>query len=133
MQPWDEGPGEASVHTEIAKAMIRLTGEYTGRKPARARTAIANDIVTVLLEDTMTRGERELLDTGKGEVVLEKRRAHQQMMRDDMTAAVQMLSERNVIAFMSDHHLPRDMAAEVFVLEPLASTDGGGPDTADRA
>ena len=129
MRPWDKGPGETSVHTEIADAIIRLTGEYTGRKPARARTAIANDIVTVLLEDTMTKGELEMLNAGKGALVLEKRRAYQQMMRDDMTAAVQTLSERNVIAFMSDHHLPRDMAAEVFVLEPLVSTDGGGPDT----
>ena len=51
--------------------------------------------------------------------MLEKRRSYQQLMRDDMVAAVQLFSERNVIAFMSDHHLGRFMAAEVFVLEPL--------------
>jgi hypothetical protein len=42
-------------------------------------------------------------------------------MRDDMVAAVQILSERTVIAFLSDHHLDSDLAAEVFVLEPLDS------------
>ena len=123
MQPWDVDPGEATVHAEIADAIQRLTGEYTGRTPAKARTAIANDIVTVLLEDTMTKGELKLLDSGQADFVLTKRRNYQQMMRDDMIAAVQVLSERTVIAFMSDHHLGRDMAAEVFVLEPVAGTE----------
>jgi len=121
MQGWDDDPGETSVHAEIAHAMVRLTGEYTGKAPARGRTAIANDVVTVVLEDTMTEGEKKLLEGGHAEVVLDKRRAGQQVMRDDMIAAVQLLSERTVIAFMSDHHLGRDMAAEVFVLEPLAA------------
>ncbi len=120
MEPWDQDPGEATVLTEIADAMIRLTGEYSGRPPVRARTAIANDIITVLLEDTLTKGEQKMLDSGREDTVLTKRRNYHAMMRDDMVAAVQTLSERTVIAFMSDHHLGRDMAAEVFVLEPLA-------------
>ena len=115
---WDSF-GESGVHTEIADAMLRLTGEYTGRVPTYAWTAIANDVVTVILEDTMTKAERKLLEQGKADFVLDKRRRYQQLMRDDMVAAVQLLSERKVIAFMSDHHLGRDLAAEVFVLESL--------------
>ena len=48
-------------------------------------------------------------------------------MRDDLVAAVELLTERNVIAFMSTNHLDPDMGAEIFVLEPriTALTHGG--------
>ena len=47
-------------------------------------------------------------------------------MREELVGAVERLSERKVIAFMSDNHIDPDMAAEVFVLEPLPTTDGNG-------
>ena len=118
MKSWDDSFAGSDVNTKIADAILRLTGEYTGRMPTYARTAIGEDIITVLLEDTMTKGERKLLDDGRADFVLDKRRSYQQLMRDDMVDAVELLSARTVIAFMSDHHLGRDMAVEVFVLEP---------------
>jgi hypothetical protein len=52
-------------------------------------------------------------------------------MRDDLVAAVEGLTERKVIAFMSENHVDPDMAAEIFVLEP--TSDDGLPDRAARA
>ena len=43
-------------------------------------------------------------------------------MRADLSAAVETLTERKVIAFMSDSQLERDYSVEVFVLE-AARTD----------
>jgi uncharacterized protein YbcI len=40
----------------------------------------------------------------------------------DLTAAIEMILERKVIAFMSDNHIDLDMGVEVFVLEPIPST-----------
>jgi uncharacterized protein YbcI len=42
-------------------------------------------------------------------------------MREDLTAAVEMLTERKVIAFMSDSQLEADYSIEVFVLAPVAA------------
>jgi len=49
------------------------------------------------------------------------RRTFQQTMREDLAAAVEMLTERKVIAFMSDSHLDPDYSVELFVLAPEAS------------
>jgi uncharacterized protein YbcI len=92
--------------------------EYTGRGPTKARTSIRDDVVLVLLQETLTKAERSLLGAGQGDFVLEARKRHQDTMREDFVAAIEMLCERRVIAFMSANHLEPDMAAEIFVLEP---------------
>jgi hypothetical protein len=42
-------------------------------------------------------------------------------MRLDFVAAIEDLTGRTVIAFMSANHIDPDLAAEVFVLEPAAA------------
>ena len=48
----------------ISNAVVRLLAEYTGRGPTKARTTIRSDMVIVLLQDTLTKGERVLVTTG---------------------------------------------------------------------
>ena len=92
--------------------------EYTGRGPTRARTSIRDDVVVVMLQETMLKAERSLIEDGKAELVAEMRRSFQQTMRKDMSAAVAELTGREVVAFMSDSHLEPDYSVEVFVLAP---------------
>ena len=87
----------------ISNLIVRTMSEYTGRGPTRARTHISHDVVTVLLQDTLTKGERSLVQDNLDELVL---------------------SGRKVIAFFSDNHIDPDMAVEVFVLAP--ADDGAG-------
>jgi uncharacterized protein YbcI len=112
-------PGRGAVANGISSAVVRLMREYTGRGPTKARTVIGRDTVTVILADTMTKAERKLAESSKSELVLQVRQQFQRTMREDLVAAVEMLMERKVIAFMSDNHIDPDMAAEIFVLEPL--------------
>ena len=114
-------PGSASVG--ISNAVVRLFREYTGRGPTKARTGINRNVVTVLMEDTMTKAERSLIAKGKADLVLQMRQEFQRTMREDLVAAVEMLIERKVIAFMSDNHIDPDMAVEVFILEPQSEGD----------
>jgi uncharacterized protein YbcI len=118
----DERPGRGSVSAGISNAIVRLMSEYMGRGPTKARTAINRDVVTVVLQNTLTKAERSLVAAGKADLVLNMRQEFQRTMREDMVGAVQMLTERTVIAFMSDNHIDPDMAVEVFVLAP----DGNG-------
>jgi uncharacterized protein YbcI len=119
------------VAARISNAVVKTLHEYTGRGPTKARTDINQSSVLVLLADTLTKGERVLVDNGQPELVLQTRQAFQQLMRDDLVAAVEGLTERKVIAFMSENHVDPDMAAEIFVLEP--TSDDGLPDRAARA
>jgi uncharacterized protein YbcI len=111
-----EGP--LSANAEISDAAVRLLSEYTGRGPTRSRTTIDHDTVMIMLGDTLTRGERKLVDAGRGERVLQLRHDFQLTMRDDLVAAVEAATDRKVVAFMSQNHIDPDLAVEVFALEP---------------
>jgi uncharacterized protein YbcI len=113
-----ESPGRGSTASAISNHVVRLLADYTGRGPTRAKTVISGDLVTVVLADTMTKGERSLAQDGKADLVLQVRHEFQRTMREDLVAGVEMLLERKVIAFMSSNHIDPDMAVEVFVLEP---------------
>jgi hypothetical protein len=71
----------------------------------------------IILGDTLTRGERKLVESGKEERVLQLRHDFQMAMRDDLVKVVEATLERKVIAFMSQNHIDPDLAVEVFVLE----------------
>jgi uncharacterized protein YbcI len=102
----------------ISTAAVQLMHEYTGRGPTKARTLINHDLVTILLADTLTKGERKLVDNGRSDRVLQLRHDYQLTMRDDLVAIVERQIDRKVIAFMSQNHIDPDLAVEVFVLEP---------------
>jgi uncharacterized protein YbcI len=69
--------------------------------------------------DVLTKAERKLVEDGKRELVLQVRQEFQKTMREDLIAAVETLTERKVVAFMSDNHIDPDMAVETFVLRPI--------------
>jgi uncharacterized protein YbcI len=109
---------ERSPAAMISTSTVQLLHEYTGRGPTQAKTEINDDQVTILLANTLTKGERKLVENGKSNRVLELRHEYQLTMRDDLVAVVERQLERKVIAFMSQNHIDPDLAVEVFVLEP---------------
>ncbi len=104
---------------------------YTGRGPTKAWTAIDQDLVSVILRETFTKGECSLVADGRSELVLRMRKAYQDTMREDLLEAVEQLTGRTVIAFLSDNRIEPDVAIESFVLEPRSDSgpgeDGSGP------
>jgi uncharacterized protein YbcI len=102
----------------ISNHVVRLLSEYTGRGPTRARTAFSHDLVTVVVQDLLAKGERSLVRDGKGDLVLDVRRAYQATMRDELTAGVEQITGRRVVAFLSANHVEPDIAIESFVLAP---------------
>lgn len=113
-----ERPTAGSMSAAISNAVVRLLSEYTGRGPTKARTYIDEDLITVVLQDTLTKGERSLLRDGEVALVLANRKAFQNSMAADMIAAVEQLSGRVTTAFLSANHIDPDVAVESFVLAP---------------
>ncbi len=116
----NDRPGAQSLLAAISNATVRIMAEYTGRGPTKARTSIRDDVILVIMQDTLTKAERTLLAAGQTDFVMETRQRFQTTMRDDLIAAIEMLTERKVLAFMSSNHPDPDMAAEIFVLQPRA-------------
>jgi uncharacterized protein YbcI len=113
-------PHGGSVAADISNAVVRLLSEYTGRGPTRARTHVNDELISVVLRDTLTKGERSLIADGQVDLVLSARKAYQGAMKADLIAAVEHHSGRRVLAFLSDNHIDPDIAIESFVLEPKA-------------
>lgn len=110
-----------SVAAAISSATVRLLRAYTGRGPTKARTYINEDLISVVLQDTLTMGERSLVRDGELGLVLASRKAFQRTMKDELVAAVEEHSGRTVLAFLSENHINPDIAIESFVLVPAVS------------
>jgi uncharacterized protein YbcI len=110
-------PGEGPSAAAISNLVVRLMSEYTGRGPTKSRTYVHEDLITVVLQDTLTKGERSLVRDGKEDLVLSTRLAYQMTMRQDLIAGLEQLTGRTVRAFMSANHMEPDVAVEIFLLD----------------
>jgi uncharacterized protein YbcI len=112
--------------TAVGNAITRLHRDRYGRGATTTRTVMQRNHIVAFLEDIYTPAERTLIDAGSHETVKETRQAFQMAMRGPFTEAVEEITGRKVIAFMSQVHFDPDLAAEIFVLEPLEGENGTG-------
>ena len=116
----EEKPGAGNLNREISRSMVALFKEYVGRGPTHARSYVHEDLVVVVLRDTMIKAEKTLADEGEEELVRGVRRVFQGKFREDASSIVERLTGRRVLCFLSDHAIDEDVAIEAFVLKPEA-------------
>ena len=102
----------------ISNLTVRLLSQYTGRGPTKARAYVNENLVTIVLQDTLTKAERTLVDRDRGELVLLTRSTFQEVMGDELSAGIEGILGRKVVAFLSANHIDPDIAIESFVLAP---------------
>ena len=115
------------VRREISRRMVSLFKEYVGRGPRHAQTFVEQDLVVIVLADTLTKAEHSLADDDREALVREVRRSFQGAMREAAEGMVEELTGRRVRAFMSDHSIFPDYAIEAFVLEPTTPGEEDPP------
>jgi uncharacterized protein YbcI len=113
-----EAAENGNLSRELARAMVALFKEYVGRGPSHARAYVEEDLVAVVLGDTMIKAEHTLAEEGEEDLVRGVRRVFQGKFREDAVEIVERLTGRKVKAFLSDHAIDPDIAIEAFVLEP---------------
>jgi len=117
---------DKSPMLEISNAMVRLYKEAFGRGPTKARAHFAgSDTLVVTLESSLTVAERNLVAMGEHQRLREARLFFQYALEDQFRAIVEQALGRRTVAFISGIDTGRDVAMEVFTLEP-----GPGEDTA---
>jgi uncharacterized protein YbcI len=112
-----DGAARGQLSAAISSAVVHLFSKHTGRGPAKARTSLDADLVVVLLQNNMTKGERSLVHAGKADEVLKIRRTFQETMRPELVEAVERLTKRNVVSFLSANDIDPDTATEIFLLD----------------
>jgi uncharacterized protein YbcI len=112
-----ERPVGGHLSAAITEFVTTVFARYTGRGPRGARTIIDEDIVTVVLRESLTAGEQSLHAAGRGNVVERLRHEYQQAMAEELKEGIERLTGRTVVAFLSANHLDPDVAVETFVLD----------------
>ncbi len=102
----------------ISAAMVALYAEVYGHMRTTASTYIKDNVVVCILEDILTSCEHELIAAGNQHEVVDGRVAFQSDREDDFSAAVERLTLRRVVAFMSGNQTAPGIACEVFFLAP---------------
>jgi len=114
----DGEPTRGQSAQAISQAVVRLVREYTGRGPTKAHTTINENLIIVVLRDTLLKAEHSLVHDGQARAVMDMRRRFQGAMREDLVAAITEHTGRTVEAFLSDNLVDPDVAVEIFILEP---------------
>jgi uncharacterized protein YbcI len=125
----DPEPTRGQTAQAISQAVVRLVRDYTGRGPTQAQTTINDNVIVVVLRDTLLKAERSLVADGQAHAVMDMRRRFQGTMRRELVAAVTEHSGRTVEAFLSDNTIDPDVAVEVFVLKPREDLTRSGVET----
>lgn len=111
-------PAQDSLTEAISAAMVELYGRVYGHDRTIATTYINDDVVVCILERILTMEETRLVAEGAAREVIDGRVAFQQDSEDEFTAAVERLTQRRVVAFMSANQTSPGLASELFFLEP---------------
>ena len=110
--------GDEQLTSAISAEMVRLYAEFYGHDRTTATTYINDNVVICVLEDILSSLELRLVDDGSRREVLDGRVAFQEGAEDEFTAAVERLTQRRVVAFLSANQTHPGVACELFFLEP---------------
>jgi uncharacterized protein YbcI len=132
---WEDPPTLSRTPlTEISNEMVRLFKEQFGRGPTSARAAWATpDVLVVVLENTLTPAERNLVRLGEPQRLREMRLFFQYASVREFCEPVERLTGRKVRAFVSGTDaVVEGLSVETFVLHPAGSeepsrAEGAGP------
>lgn len=123
--PAPQGPlsGEALL-AAVTEAMVGFHKRYHHREPVTAKTLLlGDDLLACVLGGVYTDVEKTMIEIQRGTIVQETRNAFQDAMQDKFIAAVETLSGRRVLAFISNHHVGPDIEIELFFLLPDGASD----------
>ena len=110
------------VAAQIQNQMVRLLVRYTGRGPTKTRTTVNTNLIAVIFQDTLTKAEMNLVAAGQAQSVTEMRLTFGALMREDAIEIVEEITGRGVLTVLTDVDPEANIAAQLFVLEPVSET-----------
>ena len=113
----------------VTDAMVVLHERYHQRAPATAKTLLlGTDLLACVMGGVYTDVEKTMIEIQKAPIVQETRSAFQDAMQHKFIDVVERLSGRDVLAFISNHHVGPDIEIELFMLgSALGTSDRSVP------
>ena len=105
----------------VTDAMVVLHRRYHHRAPVTAKSLmLGDDLIACVMGGVYTDVEKTMIELQRSTVVQETRSAFQTAMQATFIEAVERLSGRDVLAFISNQHVGPDIEIELFMLRPEA-------------
>jgi uncharacterized protein YbcI len=112
----------------VTNAMVVLHRRYHHRAPVTAKTLLLDgELLVCVMGGVYTDVEKTMIELQRSGVVQETRSAFQVAMKQRFISAVERLSGREVLLFMSNHHVGPDLEVEVFMLKPVPAGAAQSP------
>jgi uncharacterized protein YbcI len=103
----------------VTNAMVAFHERYYHRAPVTAKSLLLDDeLLVCVLGGVYTDVEKTMIELQRTNTVQETRNAFQTTMQHKFINAVQRLSGRDVVLFISKQHVGPDMEVELFLLNP---------------
>ena len=120
----------------ISTNVVAILREHYGRGPMKAKTYALDDIIVVVMRGSgFTPLEQTIMDSGQPNRVVDMRHEFQHMMHTRFTETIERLTDRKVLAFLSQAHVDPDITIEIFFidapLEGFGAVEVVDPDVAD--
>lgn len=111
--------------SSISNSIVRILRERYGRGPMKAKTYALDDIIVVVMRaGGFTAAEQTMIDRGEPHRVVAMREDFQRVMAKEYRETIEELTDRKVLAFLSNAHVDPELTIEVFFVDrPL---DGFG-------
>jgi uncharacterized protein YbcI len=109
----------------ISTSIVGMLHEHYGRGPMKAKTYALDDIIVVVMRGSgFTALEQTIMDSGEPGRVVAMREDFQRVMAHRYKTTIEGLTDRKVLAFLSQAHVEPDITMEIFFVDrPL---DGFG-------
>jgi uncharacterized protein YbcI len=103
----------------VTDAMVALHERYHHRKPVTAKTMLLGDeLLACVLAGVYTDVEKTLIELQRTTIVKETRSVFHTAMQPKFIGVIERLSGREVLSFISNHHVGPDIEIKLFMLNP---------------
>jgi uncharacterized protein YbcI len=131
--PGAEQDAAVDAAQRISDEIAAIHRESYGETVEAIRTHIMDDVVVCVLDVKLLPHERTLVEHGRGlDSILEVRKHFQESVGATFTAAVEHMTGRRVIAFLSETHIDPPFSIEFFRLAPAERLPGRPGDAVSR-
>jgi uncharacterized protein YbcI len=109
---------DGAIRSAISQAIVQLHADHYGKGATQAKTYLWDNLVVTVLRDVLTVSERTLVKAERDDLVRDVRNAFQSTMEPRFREAVERITGRSVIGFMSQVDPLDGYGVEVFILAP---------------
>jgi uncharacterized protein YbcI len=110
--------GGGRLLAAISTRIVAILREHYGRGPTKAKTYALDDLIVVVMRGSgFTPLEQTIMDDGGAERVVAMRHEFQRLIADRYKQAIEALTGRKVVAFLSQAHIEPDLTIEIFFVD----------------